>query len=1042
MLDPSFQALVRKLWPKHRPDFAPPPMGSSDLEMIRRRKWREGRKERQKQRPAGLSLQYAVEQNLEEPIALSPDGYLLTSGANDSTVRLWNPQTGREIRRLKAHTNLVSSAAWSRDGLLVSGANDTTVRLWNPQTGELLRTLAGHSSTVNTVSWSPQGHLLASGADDKTVRLWNPETGELLRTLTGHPKGIRSIAWSPDGRLLASGGLGGWIRLWNSQTGELLRMIEAHANGVRSLAWSPDGYPLASGGNDAAVRLWDPQTGREMRRLEGHSGAITGVSFSHDGRLLVSQSTGDGADVRFWRTDTWELTATLPISPFKDSFPLAFQFNTPILLTGSDNDFEVRIWHVDVEGLMQGIQSSMQYTNAKVVLMGDSGVGKSGLGLVLGGKEFKATESTHGRHVWTFDDQVVSVNEQGQLDKQGRLQEQRETLLWDLAGQPAYRIIHQLHLNEVTVALVVFDGRSETNPFAGVHHWDRALRQAQAIQGNAALPLKKILVAARVDRGGIGVGHERIESLVKELGFDGYIETSAKEGRNIDTLIATIKQAIEWDALPRVTSNELFQQIQAFLIQKKEVGQILSTCDELYHSMLSTHKVGTDSDESHAQFERCIDLVESRDLIRRLSFGNLILLQPELLDAYASALVNAVREEPDGLGSILEERVKVGDFMIPAAERLKDREQERLLLLAMTEDMLRHELALREQTGSGQFLVFPSQSTRVNPALPDPEGKTVTFSFEGPVQNIYATLAVRLSRSEQFDKKELWKDAITYTARVSGLCGMFLRNIGEGQGELLLFFGKETTEETRFHFEEYVALHLQRRAIPGTIQRRHLFTCPNAQCGVALSSEVVQGRLKLGFDWLNCPVCETRVELHDRKQQPTSVPSPRILEMDNAADSQRNLDALKSTIQGWRATKDFDVFLCHNEQDKEFVKQIAEQLIKMGLLPWVDEWETQPGRLWQKALEDQIEHIHSVAVFVGKDGIGPWQNMELHAFLSEFINRGCSVIPVILPDCEHVPPLPIFLKSMRWVDFRKPDPDPIKWLVWGITGKNPSRVSS
>ena len=51
-------------------------------------------------------------------------------------------------------------------------------------------------------------------------------------------------------------------------------------------------------------------------------------------------------------------------------------------------------------------------------------------------------------------------------------------------------------------------------------------------------------------------------------------------------------------------------------------------------------------DNLPAQFETCIGRVESRGLIRRLSFGNFVLLQPELLDAYASAFVNAVKEEP------------------------------------------------------------------------------------------------------------------------------------------------------------------------------------------------------------------------------------------------------------------------------------------------------------------------------------------------------------------------------------------------------------
>src|SRR5262249_45052377 len=154
------------------------------------------------------------------------------------------------------------------------------------------------------------------------------------------------------------------------------------------------------------------------------------------------------------------------------------------------------------------------------------------------------------RHVWSFDSQEIVVDDSRQ--------ETRETLLWDLAGQPGYRLIHQLHLNEVAVALVIFDSRNETDPFAGVHHWDRALRQAQRLQGDAVLSMKKFLVAARTDRGGIPVSRVRIESIVADLGFQGYFETSAKEGWNIAELCAAIRASIDWDALPRVSSTHLF----------------------------------------------------------------------------------------------------------------------------------------------------------------------------------------------------------------------------------------------------------------------------------------------------------------------------------------------------------------------------------------------------------------------------------------------------------------------------------------------------
>jgi hypothetical protein len=402
--------------------------------------------------------------------------------------------------------------------------------------------------------------------------------------------------------------------------------------------------------------------------------------------------------------------------------------------------------------------------------------------------------------------------------------------------------------------------------------------------------LQKLLVAARADRGGIPVSRERLAHLVADLDFAQFFETSAKEGWQIAELGTAIRAGIDWQALPRVSSTELFQRIQEFLLAEKEAGRLLSSEDDLYATFRHTALAQTVTDDLRSQFTTCIRLVESQGLIRRFTFGNLVLLQPELLDAYASALVNAAKAEPDGLGSIAEADARTGRFRMSGDERIHDRTQESMLLIATVEDLLYHEIALRESSDSGVLLVFPSQLTREYPDLPDPEGKAVIFTFEGPVLNIYATLAVRLAHSGLFQKHELWKHAATYTTRVGGTCGMALREIEEGRGELTLFFKPDASEETRFHFEEYVWSHLRRRSLPDRVERRRMFACPNPACGEAMTERHVAKRRSLGYSTINCPVCETTILLLDLEERLADARSQLTNKMDKAADARRDYE--------------------------------------------------------------------------------------------------------------------------------------------------------
>src|SRR6185295_8816403 len=229
-------------------------------------------------------------------------------------------------------------------------------------------------------------------------------------------------------------------------------------------------------------------------------------------------------------------------------------------------------------------------------------------------------------------------------------------------------------------------------------------------QGASSVPMKKFLVSARTDRGTVSISKERLEALLKDGDINAYFETSDKEGWQIKELQQAIKDAIPWTLLPEVTSSELFAKIKAFLLKVKKSGRLLAPASQLYEDFARTHRAAVAEEENlRDQFDTCIGRLENRDLIRQLSFGGYVLLQPELLDAYASAMVNAANEEPDGLGSIAEDVALKGQFYVPDEQKVIERGQEQLLLHATVEELVRHDLALRESAEDGRYLVFPSE---------------------------------------------------------------------------------------------------------------------------------------------------------------------------------------------------------------------------------------------------------------------------------------------------------------------------------------------
>ena len=269
----------------------------------------------------------------------SPDGTKLASGSVDSTMCMWEANSGKLLRTFSGHANVVGSVAWSLDGSqLASGSWDSTVRVWEANSGRLLHTLNGHSKVVASIAWSPDGTRLASGSSDQTVCVWEASSGKLLLACQGHTGEVQSVAWSPDGMQLASGSWDKTVHVWEMHSGKLLRTYTGHTEPVRSVAWSPNGDQLVSGDN--TVRVWDAHSGQLLRTYSGHTNVVSSVAWSPDGTRLASSSYDK--TVQVWEVKSGRLLYTYT-GHTEVVFSVAWSPDGTRLASGS-NDKTVQVW--------------------------------------------------------------------------------------------------------------------------------------------------------------------------------------------------------------------------------------------------------------------------------------------------------------------------------------------------------------------------------------------------------------------------------------------------------------------------------------------------------------------------------------------------------------------------------------------------------------------------------------------------------------------------------------------------------------------------
>lgn len=239
----------------------------------------------------------------------------------DYALRIWNIESNVKIKTLNGHTGGIISILITLDNSqIISASKDGTIRIWDSETGQEIKILKHHFERTYSgkLILTPDSRLLILSWEFSEFRTWdlmtdfspfgithwNSKYPQLITTIPGWDKWYTQefITITPDGKLITNDR--GTLYIVDIQSGKLLKTIEISLKEIYYNIFfycTPDGQRgifYENTTQNYTIKIINLKTGDISRTLFGHFGKIIKINITPDGNYLFTASLD--RTIRLW----------------------------------------------------------------------------------------------------------------------------------------------------------------------------------------------------------------------------------------------------------------------------------------------------------------------------------------------------------------------------------------------------------------------------------------------------------------------------------------------------------------------------------------------------------------------------------------------------------------------------------------------------------------------------------------------------------------------------------------------------------------------